>query len=596
MTTHSVGQAGFAGAQALTWPVWLWGVVLPQLFLSLLGNFGAPIVSITASACVLVTSAVALLLVATRVVPRSATGRQRQLWLTGVFLVTGMVMSTTSNAVFIAFGMTERFQAEQIISGAIGYTWFFVLVSAIINDRHSFARSIRRLTVLRAQLEWARAWPESALESVKSAEVQHISDRLEAARRAVLDASANHNQVAGMSDDLIDELLAEIDAIEIDVDEHQFELVTPLLKRRSFARVFGAASRHGTAVAFSAALFLSTVWILTGITMGNLFIGVVSALLAGATLWLGLVMVDRFVLSKFQPSRTVLRTSLAIALWLAASVIAALPAIGVTGIPAQAIPQIGIQTWIVVLIIAFTVAYRLAGDDLIEELEATTIELDRSVVTNSNALRMFRERLRRFVHRDLQSLFQSIERTLLSERANTQSEVRKFELDMADAFLALAQVEDTPSTTSDPQHTIAVLKELWGGLLTIDDDWSPDAVHAIEESPVAQSVLSDVLIEVITNTAKHDLATTVHLELSMIDPGLIHVRSTSHTQAKPAENKRQNVSVEQPARSRTQSGNGLELFDEVCLEWTLLVESHQTRFDAVIPVSRQTESVDETGM
>lgn len=360
--------------------------------------------------------------------------------------------------------------------------------------------------------------------------------------------------------------------------------------RRTFVHVFHKAMQPEPALSIPAAAFIATTWLVTGLGMESWFVAVVTPIVSGIALWLALTVIPRVLKPQLLPAPRFLSVIATIIMWLAASVLSGLAPIFISGIPTTALLAIGIQTTLIILVIAVILAYRNQGLDISASLAAENEKMEREVVANVTVLRDLRERLRRFVHGDLQSVFVSIERKLASSVTGA-TEATSINDELARALTSLETLILDTTAPPSPEDVISDMQKIWRGSIEITFASSDRAQDLLAFSPVTQSVVSELIIEAITNTAKHDEATSVSVQLDATLNDEIEFSTCSLgvlTNSATALGGR-----ETSPDKRSGRGHGQRLFDEVCLQWKLESHDGTTTFEATIPVVQHQPDLSE---
>lgn len=581
---------GFAGELALNWRVWLLAILPPQILLSAFGNFGSVQLGLIATVIAMAASAPFFLWLGPRALSPMTTARQRSWGVIAVYLVTSIVTSLAVQLVVGALSERPGLSLASVTSGAIFYAWFLLLVGEVINDRFEFLGSLQRLEAARAQLEQVATWRQTNLKSARETEIGRISNQLDHARDQIAASITNRHSSRGLSDEVIRTLLREIDAASLDLTSYSAEPPATPKPRRTFVQVFHKAMQPEPALSIPAAVFIATTWLVTGLSMESWLVALVTPVVAGFALWLALAVVSRVIQPLLRRAPHFLGAIATIFLWLIASVLSGLAPILISGIPATALLAIGVQTTLIILVIAVTLAYRNQGLDISASLAAENEKMEREVVANSTVLRDLRERLRRFVHGDLQSVFVSIERKLTSN-ATSAIEATSINDELARALTSLETLIVDTAAPPSPADVISDMQKIWRGSIDITYSPSTRAQNLLTDSPVTQSVVSELIIEAITNTAKHDEATSISVMMDATVNDEIVISTTSRGTLKnsvTAAGGRETRADKRPGR-----GHGRRLFDDVCLQWKLTSHNGTTTFEAAIPVVQHQPDVSE---
>ena len=357
--------------------------------------------------------------------------------------------------------------------------------------------------------------------------------------------------------------------------------VEMMLKPARVSAVLAAATCGSVNPSVVGACFVATTWLLTGMSMGNELVATVGVLIAGEGQYLALTLTHRFVTKRLTTLGVPARTVIHLLVWVLGSALVAIPLIALTGMPVVLALPIGIQCALVVAVIALAAGYRVAGQQLQQQLAEHNSNLKRQLVENTTALRGFRERLRHYIHGDLQSVFIALERKLVASAGFSAAQTRTLidELETVVTNIARRVEEDQPIDVFD---TARDLQAVWGELLTIELEVSPEVRAALAQSSVTSSVLSEVLIEAVTNAAKHDSADSVAVRFALADPQTVGFTCHSLvTKAAPTKLRKQ-------AAIRAQ-GQGTKLFSEVCLDWQLTLQPEGSTLTAHVPLVRNDE-------
>lgn len=572
-----LARLGFSGNRALTWPIWLIASVGPQLLLLLFGNYPNIIVGLIALTLAAGFSAPFLLWLGPLVLRHTRSWASRA----GVVLVIYIVASV-ANSIAINFAVTGGLHISSVLSGAIFQTWFFLLISEVVNDRLEFIQVIHQLETVRAQLDQVIAWREKNLVSAKKTEIARIGAQLEAVRTRIIAALDTGESVQGLNNDVIGVLLKEMEqAAAVSSTPHAAPPI-PNSRRRTLTQVLSRALSAQPGVAVPAAAFFATTWVVTGLSMSSWLVSIITPVLGGGILF-GLLYLFTKLSQRITGRNAQAVTFLFILTqWLFSAVIAGIIPVLLSGIPLTALIAIGVQTTLIIFIIAVIVAYRDLGSEKSIALAQENNHLERQLIENSTALRLLRDRLRRFVHGDLQNVLVAVERKL-SRQSGMKAEGEHSILDdMSRALDGLDEFISTESQAPSPLETITDLRSMWQGMLTIDFDMSEMAAYVVSQNNVTKTVISEILMEIVTNTAKHDIATSATISLDVEKADLLrlemHSDGTSSTALAISGGHTARFSV------RRYAGHGSRLLDEVCLSWTLTSRDGHTTLTATIPI------------
>lgn len=570
-------ELGYSGDQAFTWRIWLIASGAPQLLLLAFGNY--PEFNTGLLAFVVATSCSApFILWLGPVVIRRAHSRVSRTWtVLCIYFLASSAIAVTISSVIVG-----RIDALNVASGVIFHTWFFLLVSELVNDRVEFIQQMSRLETVRTQLEQVQQWREKNLISAKKTEVARISAQLELTRERISAALETGASVQGLNNEVIRGLLVGMDEEFSHPSPLKSDPTAPTQRSRTFKRVLIRALSPQTFVAPASAAFFATTWLVTGLSMSSWLVSVLAPVLGGAVLFVAVSLFRKLNFRLVIIAPRAVTMVLVIVLWLISSVIAGIGPVFVAGLPMETLIPIGLQTTLIMFVIAVVIAYRDLGVELSNTAAYENEQLERELVKNNTVFRDLRERLRRFVHGDLQNIIVAAERKLNS-RSATQPQNELSLLDsITNALNGFEEFINSETEIPTPKDTVRDLRTMWQGILSIEYVEAEQATRLIAQNYVTSTVVSELLMEMVTNTAKHDRATHAHIEITLGISELLEVKMSSQGATSASfeihgGHSRRSVDL-------TSGGQGSRLFNDVCLTWSLSHIDGDTTFTAIVPL------------
>ena len=568
---------------SLNWQTWTFGFLAPHLLISLSGNFGSWVATLLAFAGVASVTALQIWFAQRFVLPR--TRSQRTMWLA----VLGSLIITSFSAALVAFWAVVVVEPAtnanfvQVINGTVFYSWFSLLIATYLADRKTFVANMNRLRAVRAQLEAANNWKGTVLNPTRETMLQKIAQQVEHLKDHLNELVAVSKGLPSMIEKSIRPLLLEIDALKIgQLGESKIEnTLRPI--RRPLKHVLAVAAAPNSSVNLAVALFTMTTWIATGASMGNVLVATVGAATSGVVEFLGLSAISRLPVN-WKQIKLHLRVLLLLALNVMASALASYLPISLSGVERFVLIPIAIQTALVIGVISVSLAYREVGTQIGLQAEESNTAMARQLVENSSQLRLLREKLRHLVHGDLQTSLLALERKALSKdagRSDQTNELLEEVGKLMDSISSRLEAEQPVSFDS----TIRELQTIWEGELSIDVSISTEAMNALTGSKITSTILSEVLIEVITNAAKHDKSTNTQVWLDLDSNEVFSLMALSNFAAVS-----DTEEIPRDSAGDLKFGHGTALFNEVCMEWKLDKHKNETKFKALIPLVADTEA------
>lgn len=575
--SQTLAGLGFSGPQAFSWRLWLIATVGPQLLLFVFGNYVDIQAVLLALVSAVIVSAPFILWLGPLAL-RYAHGSQSRAWLIlSIYIAASCAIATTIGAVLL-----REPDLPTLVSGAIFHTWFFLLVSEVLNDRVEFIHHMHRLETVRAQLNQVITWRETNLISAKKTEIARIGKQLDIARDRIAAALETGEGVQGLNNEVIRSLLVEMNQESTLFSAQSADPLAVTAHRRTLKRVLTRALSPQTDIAIPSAAFFATTWVVTGLSMSSWQVSILAPLVGGAMLWIVLTFLSRIRQRLAGNAPRILTLVITAVQWFIASALAGIAPVLVAKLPLATLIPIGVQTTFIIFVIAVTVAYRDLGIELSADIAAENEQLERELVENNTVLRALRARLRRFVHGDLQNVLVAAERKLPTLAATQSSYDQSIADSITRALEGLEEFIATEATAPTPQDTIRDLRMMWQGTLAIEFFETDHATQRIEQNNVTSSVVSEVLMEIVTNTAKHDQATRATIQIDLAENDILLLTMTSHGMtSEPLVVAGRHG---RPAGPSAQGGQGSRLFDEVCLSWSLTHSDGRTTFTASIPL------------
>jgi two-component sensor histidine kinase len=125
---------------------------------------------------------------------------------------------------------------------------------------------------------------------------------------------------------------------------------------------------------------------------------------------------------------------------------------------------------------------------------------------------------------------------------------------MTDLETAMAQLESDPITSQALEDFVAEIARVWGSSISILFEQDEKARKAIAENPTALACVIEVVREGVNNAIKHAQATSVEIEVFMVDSRLVEVTVTNA-----------GTLLNQP----NSTGFGADVLSDLTHDWTL---------------------------
>ena len=198
-------------------------------------------------------------------------------------------------------------------------------------------------------------------------------------------------------------------------------------------------------------------------------------------------------------------------------------------IPTNYIFLIYLSSIAIILIwgLAIYIALRNARDEVLENLQSTNEKLGWSAARLGALLWNEKQRMAHVVHKDIQGALISSALKLKSDLAN--------QLDTSDSLARIRQiVQGSTDLLIDPidavstQSTVENLNNLWSGVFNLDLTIDQLLEQKIQQDPICQQAVNDLLAEFITNAVKHGQATIGTVNFVLADENILQMTLTNN--------------------------------------------------------------------
>lgn len=569
---------GFNASEPYSWKIATISTVIPTLLQILFGltNNLIPLM-VAMAASVLIANA---LFHGLRLAQKYLT-QLRKIRTVPIFFTYGFVGFSVSTSTSYILGSSHAGPSpsvQLVIAGAIFYTWYFSIVSIFISGQAEYLDKYDLLSTTQTQIEHARKWRSENLNFDAAKVVGEIRNQIQLVQRRLVDSSTSkRNHI----DQLISVLLQEIDGWDIGISTQSDRPTNQTTKRRKLRDVIKIALSTKARVEIPSSLFIATTWIVTGLTMTDWRVATLAPIAAGFVLYWGLVVVRRAT-NVFHTSRHSRSSkTLLLVIWFLCGVAAGILPVMLSRLPFGVLVPIGIQTTIIVALFAILLGYRIHGETLNEKLTLDIKRLEHEHIANAIAIRTLRDRIRHFIHGELQTALVSSQR---SSQANHDTET-EFEVDLNNA-LALLEKAYVSGEVLTPRKTLQDLVEIWGETIEISANWSEDLDGVLASSEISSTILSELLVEIVTNFAKHDRATRIMIYFQCDTSSILRIEAKADGFESTFQrvNPKRLSKGDKSSNSSRASGRGTELFSEVCLDWSIFRSTKETRTTLLMPI------------
>ena len=198
-------------------------------------------------------------------------------------------------------------------------------------------------------------------------------------------------------------------------------------------------------------------------------------------------------------------------------------------IPTNYIFLIYLSSIAIILIwgLAIYVALRNARDEVLENLKATNEKLGWSAARLGALLWNEKQRMAHVIHKDIQGALISSALKLKSDLANhldtSESLSRIREIVQGSTDLLLEPTENTSI-----RDNVNNLNNLWSDIFQLDLNIDELVELKIQQDPICQQVVNDLIAEFITNSVKHGQATAGTLNFSLVDSNILQMTLTNN--------------------------------------------------------------------
>ncbi len=441
----------------------------------------------------------------------------------------------------------------------------------------------RRLFALKSQLASATTWTVTDFATTRQVIIDRIQHSLRTLTSQVSAVETRSSTLDASVSDIVKNLLTEVEDLKFTSVGSDVPADITNKKHRSVRDVFLVASRSSGSIIPIASAFIASTWVVTGISMSNAIVATLAPILSAMVLAIALFAIHR-LWEKTGTVRSATRAFVpALFRWALAGAVSGIGPVVLAGIPIVVLIPMAIQVGIVIAAIAMAWGFRQSGVDVLNRVAAENDELRRALVDNATQLRIFRTAVQRFVHGEFQTAC-----VALSRRAKQESAESRGALDVAVASLStavdlIAERLDRETTKSFVE-TVDDLCAVWEGVMQIEVAVGDEVGRLLELDPVIRRVLGELIVEVVTNAGKHDNASSLTAEISLVDPTTLRLTTVAGRQSQTEATSRQ-------APTSPRRGAGTQLFNEVCLSWSITYTEAGSAFDALIPVTQGGDEV-----
>lgn len=223
--------------------------------------------------------------------------------------------------------------------------------------------------------------------------------------------------------------------------------------------------------------------------------------------------------------------------------------------------------WVIALVTTSRQMLREANIELTEVNSA----LKRQLVTENAEARMFEESVSRVLHGPVQDAVAAALLRVQQLPAGTPlglDETTQIRRPIEDALTLLNEPRSSAKSVAE---SLAMLTELWGGVVTITLDLDDQAISTISASERTNSTVVELLREAISNAIRHGDASEVHVSVALSESKTDAYLRVSNNGALLGKH--------------TQDGIGTKLFDDLTLNWNRRNRESEVVLEATVPLA-----------
>lgn len=182
---------------------------------------------------------------------------------------------------------------------------------------------------------------------------------------------------------------------------------------------------------------------------------------------------------------------------------------------------------ILIWAISIYIALRNARDEVLENLQSTNEKLGWSAARLGAQLWTEKQRMAHVIHKDIQGALISSALKLKSDLTN--------QLDTSDSIAHIRQIVQgstdlliEPIRASSTQSTVENLNNLWSEVFNLELIIDLSVEQKIQQDPICQQAVNDLIAEFITNAVKHGQATKGTADFELIDKNILQMTLTNN--------------------------------------------------------------------
>ena len=182
---------------------------------------------------------------------------------------------------------------------------------------------------------------------------------------------------------------------------------------------------------------------------------------------------------------------------------------------------------ILIWAVSIYLALRTARDEALENLKSTNEKLGWSAARLGAQLWNEKQRMAHVIHKDIQGALISSALKLKSDLAN--------QLDTSESLGRIREIVQgstdlllEPTETTSIRDNVKNLNNLWSDVFQLDLSIDELVEQKIQQDPICQQTVNDLIAEFITNAVKHGQATAGTLNFSLVDSNILQMTLTNN--------------------------------------------------------------------
>ena len=182
---------------------------------------------------------------------------------------------------------------------------------------------------------------------------------------------------------------------------------------------------------------------------------------------------------------------------------------------------------ILIWAVAIYIALRTARDEALENLKSTNEKLGWSAARLGAQLWNEKQRMAHVIHKDIQGALISSALKLKSDLAN--------QLDTSESLQRIREIVQgstdlllEPTETTSIRDNVKNLNNLWSDVFQLELSIDEVVEEKIQQDPICQQAVNDLIAEFITNAVKHGKATAGTLNFSLFDTNILQMTLTNN--------------------------------------------------------------------